>query len=61
MITHDLEYPRIGNNREHKKAIEGYWSGSITYKQRILASATIKQNNWSLQKDMNKLIITKNE
>ncbi len=44
MITHNLGYPRIGNNREIKKAIEGYWSGKINYNQLIQTSAEIKQH-----------------
>jgi 5-methyltetrahydropteroyltriglutamate--homocysteine methyltransferase len=43
MATHNLEYPRIGNSRELKKAIEGYWSGKINYKQGIQTGAKIKQ------------------
>jgi 5-methyltetrahydropteroyltriglutamate--homocysteine methyltransferase len=31
MIAHNLGYPRIGDNRELKKAVEGYWSGRIGY------------------------------
>ena len=45
MITHNLGYPRIGNNRELKKAIEGYWSGRISYEQLMQIGSTIKQKN----------------
>ena len=51
MITHNLGYPRIGNNRELKKAVEGYWAGKITYDQLIEVGAAIKQKNWLMQKD----------
>jgi 5-methyltetrahydropteroyltriglutamate--homocysteine methyltransferase len=61
MITHNLGYPRIGNNREIKKAIEGYWSGKINYNQLIQTSAEIKQKNWLLQKDLGIDLIPSND
>lgn len=61
MITHNLGYPRIGNNREIKKAIEGYWSGKINYNQLIQTSAELKQKNWLLQKDMGIDLIPSND
>ena len=61
MITHNLGYPRIGNNREIKKAIEGYWSGKINYNQLIQTSAEIKQKNWLLQKDLGIDLISSND
>ena len=61
MITHNLGYPRIGDNREIKKAIEGYWSGKINYNQLIQTSAEIKQKNWLLQKDMGIDLIPSND
>ncbi|MDP2336740.1 MAG: 5-methyltetrahydropteroyltriglutamate--homocysteine S-methyltransferase [Bacteroidota bacterium] len=61
MITHNLGYPRIGNNRELKKAVEGYWSGKITYSQLIQISATIKQKNWLTQKDLGIDLIPSND
>ena len=30
MIAHNLGYPRIGSQRELKKANENYWSGKIS-------------------------------
>ena len=32
MQTHNLGYPRIGSNRELKKACEQYWSGKSSFK-----------------------------
>ncbi|MGV8090734.1 MAG: 5-methyltetrahydropteroyltriglutamate--homocysteine S-methyltransferase [Mangrovibacterium sp.] len=52
MITHNLGYPRIGNNRELKKAVEGYWSGRISYEQLMQISSAIKQKNWLAQKEL---------
>ena len=61
MITHNLGYPRIGNNREFKKAVEGYWSEKITYSQLIQISATIKQKNWLTQKELGIDLIPSND
>ena len=61
MITHNLGYPRIGNDREIKKVIEGYWSGKINYNQLIKISVTIKQKNWLLQKDLGIELIPSND
>ncbi len=51
MITHNLGYPRIGNQRELKKAVEGYWSGKNTDDQIIQTGAAIRKANWLLQKE----------
>ena len=51
MIAHNLGYPRIGNNRELKKASEQYWSGAITQQKLQDAAKAIRINNWLTQKD----------
>ncbi len=61
MITHNLGYPRIGNNRELKKAVEGYWSGKVSYDHLIQSGAEIRQKNWLLQKDMGIDLIPSND
>ena len=61
MITHNLGYPRIGNNRELKKAVEGYWSGRISYKELMQISSTIKQENWLTQKNLGIDMIPSND
>jgi 5-methyltetrahydropteroyltriglutamate--homocysteine methyltransferase len=61
MITHNLGYPRIGNNRELKKAVEGYWSGRISYEQLMQISSTIKQKNWLTQKYLGIDLIPSND
>lgn len=50
MITHNLGYPRIGNNRELKKAVEAYWTGSISYEQLWQVGSAVRKENWLLQK-----------
>ncbi len=61
MITHNLGYPRIGQNRELKKAIEGYWAGKITYDQLKRISTALKRENWLLQEDSGIDLIPSND
>ncbi|MBW3523533.1 5-methyltetrahydropteroyltriglutamate--homocysteine S-methyltransferase [Chryseobacterium sp. NKUCC03_KSP] len=51
MQTHLLGYPRIGSNRELKKACEQYWSGKIVLDELLEAGKTITQSNWKLQQE----------
>ena len=48
--TNVLGYPRVGVNRELKKAEEAYWAGRITKDELLAAAALIRRNNWLLQK-----------
>lgn len=51
MQTQNLGYPRIGSQRELKKAAEQYWAGKLTAQQLMQAGSTIRQQNWQLQKE----------
>ncbi|KAH9966071.1 cobalamin-independent methionine synthase [Russula dissimulans] len=42
-----LGFPRIGANREVKKAVEAYWAGKITADQLTQAAAEVKKSNWT--------------
>ncbi|KAH8999237.1 cobalamin-independent methionine synthase [Lactarius akahatsu] len=42
-----LGFPRIGANREVKKAVEAYWAGKITADQLTQAAADVKKTNWT--------------
>ena len=61
MITHNLGYPRIGSNRELKKACESYWSGKISYDQLIQAGSDIRITNLELQKKAGMDLIPSND
>jgi 5-methyltetrahydropteroyltriglutamate--homocysteine methyltransferase len=61
MITHNLGYPRIGNNRELKKACESYWDGKINYEQLVNAGAEIRLRNWLIQKESGLDLIPSND
>lgn len=47
--AHTLGLPRIGKNRELKKAVEAYWAGKIDRKALIEAGASIRKENWANQ------------
>ena len=51
MQTHNLGYPRIGNQRELKKASEQYWAGKLPAEQLMFTGKDIRRKNWQLQKD----------
>ncbi len=61
MLTNNLGYPRIGSNRELKKACEQYWSGKISVKELIKAGSTIRKQNWALQKQAGIDLIPSND
>ncbi len=46
-----LGFPRIGAFRELKKAVEGYWKGNLSKDELLKVGATIRKDNWNLQKD----------
>jgi len=51
MLTQNLGYPRIGSQRELKKASESYWSGKSTLNNLLAVGKNIRQENWKLQKE----------
>jgi len=61
MLTNNLGYPRIGSNRELKKACEQYWSGKITIESLVQTGLTLRAQNWSLQKDAGIDLIPSND
>ena len=46
--TANLGFPRIGANRELKKAVEGYWKKKISAAELESTAAQIRKNNWQL-------------
>jgi len=61
MQTHSLGYPRIGSQRELKKASEQYWAGKISAQQLLQTGASIRQQNWQLQKTMGINLVPSND
>ncbi|WP_175633046.1 5-methyltetrahydropteroyltriglutamate--homocysteine S-methyltransferase [Pedobacter ghigonis] len=61
MQTHNLGYPRIGSNRELKKASEQYWAGKITLAELLSKGRNIADQNWKLQQDAGIDLIPSND
>ncbi|WP_444959385.1 5-methyltetrahydropteroyltriglutamate--homocysteine S-methyltransferase [Microbulbifer sp. ZKSA002] len=49
--THILGYPRIGANRELKKAQEAYWRGDIPQQQLLQVGTEIRRGNWQAESE----------
>ncbi|MDQ2816581.1 MAG: 5-methyltetrahydropteroyltriglutamate--homocysteine S-methyltransferase [Candidatus Eremiobacteraeota bacterium] len=49
MIAHNLGFPRIGRNRELKKALERFWKGEISAETLHEAGRRLRAENWKLQ------------
>ncbi|MCK7598386.1 5-methyltetrahydropteroyltriglutamate--homocysteine S-methyltransferase [Microbulbifer sp. CAU 1566] len=47
--THILGYPRIGAQRELKKAQEAYWKGEIDQKALLAVGSQVRSQNWQAQ------------
>ena len=48
---HNLGYPRIGNQRQLKKALEAYWKGAIDQQELLKTGAQLRAENWKIQAD----------
>lgn len=49
MLTQNLGYPRIGGQRQLKKAAEKFWAGKITLKALKEVATEIREANWQTQ------------
>lgn len=49
MFTNILGYPRIGGQRELKKACESYWAGETSLRNLLTTAQEIRRHNWQLQ------------
>ena len=45
----NLGFPRIGPNRELKKAVESYWKGNSSQDDLLTVAKAIREQNWRLQ------------
>ena len=61
MQTHNLGYPRIGSNRELKKACEQYWSGKISVEELIKVGRDTCTLNWRIQQQAGIDLIPSND
>lgn len=51
ILNHTLGFPRIGLNRELKKAQEDYWSGNLSRTDFLSIGYKIRKENWKQQKE----------
>lgn len=49
MQTQNLGYPRIGSQRQLKKACEQYWAGTIDFRDLQKTAFKIREENWNTQ------------
>ncbi|MBR8836873.1 MAG: 5-methyltetrahydropteroyltriglutamate--homocysteine S-methyltransferase [Stigonema ocellatum SAG 48.90 = DSM 106950] len=47
--TATLGYPRIGKNREVKKALEAFWSGKLESEALLQTIKEVEETNWKIQ------------
>ena len=51
LTTHTLGYPRIGAQRELKKALEAYWAGELTREALEQTGKELRARHWQEQKN----------
>ncbi|WAI18241.1 MAG: 5-methyltetrahydropteroyltriglutamate--homocysteine S-methyltransferase [Buchnera aphidicola (Acyrthosiphon caraganae)] len=51
ILNHTLGFPRIGLNRELKKAQEKYWSGELALQDLLSVGYELRKKNWKKQKE----------
>lgn len=61
MLTQNLGYPRIGSQRELKKACENYWAGKTEHKDVLTTGKNIRRENWQIQKNAGIDLIPSND
>ncbi|WP_341228521.1 5-methyltetrahydropteroyltriglutamate--homocysteine S-methyltransferase, partial [uncultured Arcticibacterium sp.] len=61
MLKNNLGFPRIGNQRQLKRACEKYWSGKISKSELLETGKTIRLANWQLQKEKGIDLIPSND
>ena len=61
ILTHSLGFPRIGEKRDLKKAVEAYWKGEITQEELERTGAELRKTHWLLQKEAGIDLIPSND
>lgn len=51
VVASNLGFPRIGANRELKKAVESFWKGGITEQQLQAEAKSLRARHWQMQRD----------
>ena len=50
-LATNLGFPRIGDMRQLKKAVESYWKGNMSADELMNVGKELRAHNWKLQKD----------
>ncbi|MDA2934508.1 5-methyltetrahydropteroyltriglutamate--homocysteine S-methyltransferase [Acidobacteria bacterium AH-259-D05] len=61
VVSTNLGFPRIGRQRELKKATESYWKGEISKQDLQKTGAKLRKENWLLQKEAGLDLIPSND
>lgn len=61
LLTHNLGFPRIGEQRELKRATEAYWKGNLSEEELIRTGAGLRRANWLTQKEAGIELIPSND
>jgi 5-methyltetrahydropteroyltriglutamate--homocysteine methyltransferase len=61
MLSHNLGYPRIGSQRELKRASEKFWAGKIDRDELQKTARKIRHQNWEAQQEAGIQLIPSND
>ncbi|HEY2343622.1 MAG TPA: 5-methyltetrahydropteroyltriglutamate--homocysteine S-methyltransferase, partial [Chthoniobacteraceae bacterium] len=61
LLTHNLGFPRIGEQRELKRAVEAYWKGRLSEAELKATGAELRRANWLTQKEAGLDLIPSND
>jgi 5-methyltetrahydropteroyltriglutamate--homocysteine methyltransferase len=61
MLSHNLGYPRVGSQRELKKASEQFWAGKIDREELQKVARRVRHQNWETQKNAGLDLIPSND
>jgi 5-methyltetrahydropteroyltriglutamate--homocysteine methyltransferase len=56
-----LGFPRMGANRELKKATESYWGGKLSQEELLAEGKRLRLEHWKIQKDAGVNVIPSND
>lgn len=56
-----LGFPRMGANRDLKKATEAYWAGKLSMEELLKEGKRLRLEHWTLQKNAGVDIIPSND
>lgn len=61
LLSNILGYPRIGKDRELKRALEAYWAGRTTRNELAATARQLRRENWTLMRERGIDLIPSND